>query len=136
MKITLMINRQKIGDTIKETFSVNPEHSYCFSNKRNIFYKLWKTRTTRSIHQDYKLLSIEDEKRKIVYTYEYNKTAKIPKLSENIVIDYNPVLGKKTCYKCIHKRFANGKHLCAMRGKEIKPKKSCYKCLWWNELEG
>lgn len=136
MIITLMINRQKIGNKIKETFSVYPEHSYCFSNKRAIFYKLWKARSMMSIHKDYKLLSIEDENKQIIYTYEFNNSAKVPKLSESIKINYSPVLGKKYCSKCTNRKLYKGENYCIIKGKKINPKKAYYKCLFWNELEG
>jgi hypothetical protein len=129
MKINLMINRQKKDNEIWETFSVYPTISYCFDTKRSIYFTLWELRNKKAIHKlGYKLKEIKELNKNIIYIYEYTNIKEIPKLSENITIDYMPVTGKKKCNKC---RFLKN-NFCLMKGIKIN-KKSYYKCFYWTE---
>ena len=100
-------------------------------NKRAIYYKVRNARNKMSIHHlDYNLDEIHYYDDSVVYVYYFDPNKEVPRLCEETIIDYNPVLGKKTCKKCIHK---TGQY-CAMRGTKVK-KNSYYKCLYWMEKE-
>lgn len=122
----------KRGDTIWEMFTVAPRNYLLLDNKRSIFQKLWTMRNTHAIHKNgYRLLQILVGKWQCVYIYEFDKTLKMPKIMETIVINYVPFLGKKTCAKCQHLK----RGYCTMKGKKLM-KYSYYRCLYWVERDG
>jgi len=132
MVITLNILRMKKDNEIHELFTVTPEINYCFDNKRSIFYKLWKIRNENSIHKlGYKIKDIQYFDKIIYYIFEYNNMLQIPNITEIHKINYNPVVGKKLCSKCI---YLKKNTYCSMKGIKVN-KHSYYKCLYWMEKE-
>lgn len=123
--------RTKKDDEIWEYFWIAPDSHLCYDDKREIYYKIWKQRNKAAIHNDgYKLINIVYLEKKIIYIYDYDETLKIPSYYDKYEIHYNPVLGKKTCYKCQHEK----KSFCSLRGKKLN-KYSYYKCTYWMEKE-
>lgn len=128
MNIIFTITRTKQENIIFETFYVQPQSPFCFDNRRQLFYKLWKLRNENAIHNyGYKLINIIDGNN-ITYIYEYNKDLQIPQLIESHTFTYNPFLGKKICKHCGNSKLG----YCIPKGKPIS-KTLHYKCLYWIE---
>ena len=59
MKVALNITRVKRENEIDEIFHYNPDHQFCYDDKRGIHYRLWHKRNQLSIHKiGYKLIQI------------------------------------------------------------------------------
>lgn len=131
MKVALNITRVKRENEIDEIFHYNPDHQFCYDDKREIHYRLWHKRNQLSIHKiGYKLIQITYLNKQIIYTFEFDNELPIPAMYESHTIDYNPVMGQKKCTKCKYKV----KNYCSVRGKEVN-KHSYYKCTYWMEKE-
>jgi len=134
MTIKLSITRILQQDKIVELFTWEPKHRFCIDTKRQLYHKLNKTINDMSIHQyGYKMEDINYYKDKIVYIFQYNDKQKYIPINECKTINYQPVLGKKTCKQCQHKRNYKKTSLCFLKGKV--QKNSWYKCRYWQEKE-
>lgn len=129
MEIKLIITRTKQNNDIFELFSVQPEIKFCFDSQRKIYHLLREERNKRSIHNNgYLLKNIKYFDKNILYVFDFDLGKKVPLLYEEIIINYNPVMGKKKCNKCLY----NNKEWCLLKGYKIN-KNSYYKCLYWME---
>jgi len=132
MKIVVTANRIKCDKNIIECFKWTPQTRYAIDTKRKLFHKIRDAINLMAIHKyGFKLININYFCNEIIYYYNLNKNIP-PKISEQKIINYFPVLGKKTCIKCINFKKYNGNGYCVLKGKKIK-KKSWYRCLYWQE---
>lgn len=133
MKVDITITRRKHGNKILEIFSITPSHSLLKKSNRAIYYYLWKLINDKSISAIYDLIEKIENGNKIINVLLYNDNITYtPDHLDTISINYRPVLGKKTCRKCMHYKKYKEKKICYVKGKEVN-KNSWYKCLYWHE---
>lgn len=132
MKITLTVTRARYEDKIMEYFTWNPRVSFVNDPKRQIYHIIRNEINKLSIHKNgYTLIDIHYFKDQIIYIYKDSTT--VPqKLIEQRIIEYFPILGKKTCSNCLNIRRYHKALFCFLKGIQLE-KNSGYKCLYWME---
>lgn len=128
MMITLNIQRSKVGNEIWETFTVFPKTSFARDPHRALFFMIWFARNKCSLANKLQLKKIIYNKENTIYVYPFTNIDTLQ--TEQIKLQYSPILGEKKCRVCRYE--SEDQKFCLMRGKRLK-KNSHYKCLYWSE---
>lgn len=130
MIITLNINRIKHGNELWEVFTVFPKNSLVVDPHRAIHFALWYYRNLNSLANRLPIRDIIYNKDNTVFIYDF-ENIDAPQ-TQQIKIQYSPVLGEKKCRVCCYERIINQKSFCMMRG-VANNKNSHFKCSYWTE---
>lgn len=135
MVITINIVRSMQTDgTILEIFTWNPNVKYYYDESRILQRIIKFTIAKKSMHsaQKIKLTDIIYMERSIIYKYEHTEERNV-QMTEQIDIEYNPVLGLKKCMSCLHLKIFNKKLVCLFRGSKGGSNIKFKGCLDWSE---
>ena len=133
MQVTVYANRTR-DDRIMEVFTWNPRIRFCVDPARVVYHKIMAAISAMAIHhQGFKLLDIQYNRDAIIYIYEFSEQCPMH-MSESQIIEYYPVLGEKTCTKCLNKKIYKGIQYCALKGNTLR-RNSHFRCHWWQEAE-
>ena len=132
MIITISVHRLKYNNKIAEVFTWTPKSRLALDPHRKFYHILRDSITTMAIHKEgFFLLSIRYEKEKVIYFYK-DTELQPSKIMDYMVIEYFPVLGEKSCYKCMEYRIFKTNAYCVLKGIKVY-KNSSYQCLYWLE---
>lgn len=130
MIVTLNINRIKYGNSLWEIFTASPKNRFIVDPHRAIHHALWYQRNLNSLASVLPLQSIAYNKDNTVFIYNFENIE--VSQSQQIIIQYSPILGEKKCRVCCYEKIINQKSFCVMRG-VANGKNSHFKCSYWTE---
>lgn len=134
-KITIyrVLSMDANGETVNESFTVYPEHSFLFDEYRDVYYKINYIVNFNNLLKYYERVSSTRMRNGWWNVYKYDSKVEFREpMVATFSFEYIASGGKKTCDKCIFYKKFDSKKYCWHRGQKLKDN-YWHKCLYWHE---